>query len=584
MNDYKTFMRQVYMDAAFNEGALSEIYLYVIDYKADKSFRTDEYKYVVKEPVVAEDGTQEEAVDVRLEFLDKVAQLVKSEVPTEYYALDAESLMADLIEPMKMDIPKAKRVFNDLADKCLGTEWLHDFLAMSRVIPMTEYDEKPEMGAELRKRMKEKFHDSSAVIKKLHNQHIYVSYSTEGEAPVFYIKVFDKNDTTLGEYKLHGKIADDVMVAKVADIIKHFPEADLLSDRCSIRIYRFFRKAQKMEHLDNGPVFSVASMLHALGKDDVKPVVSAWQEYLAAASDLRFDRVSDETVYGLHVIRIPVEVSGKKAWTKNFKKNSLWKAAGGYEYYLLGGEEDEQTKNELPKIMGKLVLKKDRENYMLKLNRVSIKQYAGDFAVITLVAENRFYPGERDKKRINQLASALWVRNSMKEDLPEKITVQVKTPEKTYSLSAMTRKDAGNEPWIGLLLTVGRKSRNAGADKFIVKSLSETMYVYNTDEPETEAMEEAVAAALIRHEYLLTLEERLAKCLEALPGCTFNDISKKQRREIVKISREYACIVASLSYKEERGEAKAFYRATQNVIGTKSVEERLEKKLELLYE
>ncbi len=589
MNDYKTFLRQVYMDAAFSDEGLSDIYLYIIDYKADKSFRTDEYKFVVRTDVKPAEGEEaSEPADIRLEFLDKMAALVKSNIPTQYYALDAESLMAELIEPMKVDIPKAKRVFNDLADKCLESEWLHDFLAMSRVVPLTEYDEKPEMGSELRRRMKEKFHTNNGDIKKIRSQHIYVSYTKEDEAPVLYLKVFDKNDTTLGEYKLHGRISDDVMVAKVADIIKNFPEADVLSDRTSIRIYRFFRKAARMEHLENGLVYSVASMLHAVGKDDVKPDAFAWKNYLEAASDLRFDRVSDETIYGLHVLRIPVEVSGKKSWTKNFKNNTMWKAADPYEFYLMGGGDKiikDPKKPETKEVIGKLVLKKDRECFMLKLTRVSIKQYAGNFAVITLVAENRFYPGERDKKRINQLASSLWIRSSMKDELPENITVQVKNPfEKTYSLSAMTRSEAGYEPWIGLLLTIGRKSKNQGTSKFVVTSLSEQMYVYDTEEPETEAVEEAVAAALIRHEYLLNLEKRLAGCLAPIPGCTFSDISKSQRKEVRRIAREYACIVASLTYKQERGEAKANFRAAQAFTGTKSVEERLEKKLELLYE
>ncbi len=588
MNDYRTFKRQVYMDASFSEEGLSDIYLYTIDYKTDKSFRTDEIKYVVPTEVTPKEGAEEEATDIRLEFLDKIAALVKSDVPTQYYALDAESLMAELIEPMKVDIPKAKRVFNDLADKCLDSEWLHDFLAMSRVIPMTEYDEKPEMSAELRRRMKEKFHEHNADIKKVRSQHIYVSYTKEDSSPVLYLKVFDKNDTTLGEYKLHGKITDDVMVAKVADIIKSFPDADVLADRTSIRIYRFFRKAVRMEHLENGLVYSVASMLHAVGKDDVRPDAAAWKDYLEAASDLRFDRISDDNVYGFHVLRIPVEVSGKRAWTKNFKKNTMWKPASPYEYYLMGGEDkviNDPKKGEPKEIMGKLVIKKDRECYILKLTRVSIRQWAGDFAVITLVAENRFYPGERDKARINQLASSLWIRSNMKEDLPEAITVQVKNPyEKTYSLSAMTRQEAGEEPWIGLLLTIGRKSRNQGGDRFAVTSLSEKMYVYDVEEQESVAVEEAVNAALIRHEYVLSLEKRLADCLEPLDGCTFSDITKGQRREIRSISREYACIAAALTYKQERGEAKASFRNAQTIIGTKSVEERLEKKLELLYE
>ena len=157
----KTVLRHVYIDVKVKDYMLEEVSLYQIDYKGDKSFRNEEIVYSQPLPGNSTDdegnpiAVPAEPVDLRDMFFEKIVEYRNSGIQTRFFAINAREVMMNLLEPLKSVNPKAKRMFNEIADECLPHEWLTDCISMLRVIPMTDFDEIPEMNAGVRRRLKD---------------------------------------------------------------------------------------------------------------------------------------------------------------------------------------------------------------------------------------------------------------------------------------------------------------------------------------------------------------------------------------------------------------------------------------------
>lgn len=583
----KTVSRDLYIDVTIKENELSEIYLYLVDLKADKSFRTSEFTFSVPDEV----SEDEEKQDVKCFFFDKFLELKTEGIKTHYFAIDAREVMLHLIEPLKNTDGRAKRYFNDIADGALPGEWLTDCLSMGRVMAMTTFDERPELGATIRRRLKEKYHNVSGEIKKVRNTHLFISYDKPATGPELSFKVTDVAINIIDDIKLHGRIEDDIMVAKTCELLSKYPDADVIADKTSIRIYTLIKNAETLSSQENNRlVFSIGSMLHALGKSDVAATVEGYRDYIVNAEALRFGRYEDNSIVGVHYFLLPVRYNSEKAWKKNFKKNSLWSQAdeGGDEFILIGQDKpNKKKKGAAPvEILGRLSCEKGNEKFVLKCSDVSVKKYLPGFAVLTIGLENHFYPGIKDIRRINDLCSSLWGSSKADDIFPDVMNLQMKTDTKTFSLDTVKRSAAGVEPWLGLLLTMGRKKANKGGNYFGTATLSERSYSYFDDGSKgmDEGMAEAVSTALIKSEYILNLERELAQTVGSDKTKGYVPMNRSRKKAVKRLNGAFNYMLTSYSYDVENGEFGENYRQTYKLRKGKETEDRLEKKFDLLYE
>ncbi len=575
----KTTSRDFYIDVVENEGELKEIYLFIVDHKADKTFKLTE------KTLDGEDRMQE--------FLDTFLAMRRSGIATHYFAVNAKEVMKLLVKPLKETSGKAKQAFTEERDSKLPGEWLTDCISMGRAVPMTSFDERPELGAAFRRRLKEKYHSVSEEVKRVKSTHVFLDYSRPSSGPELSVRVTDAFMNTIEETKLFGRIEDDIMVLKLSEILKKYPEADIITNRTSDRMYALVDAALLANGKEPEPViYSVNSMLHALGKSDIQASPDAYRDYIMVAEELRFGRYEDDEVFGVHVLKLPFRYNSEKAWKKNFKKNQLWRRGNSEdEYFLMGddreNDKEKKSKKEEPQtVVGRYTVEKGNEKFVLKIERVSVKKYIRGFAVLTIWLENHFYPGERDIRRINSLSSALWASSYADDELPDVLSIQMKTDTKTYSLEAVKRKAAGIEPWLGLLLTMGRKKSNSKRRYFGSATLSENSYTYYNDGTVSlygEDFDEASEKALIAGEYLLNIERELAYALEPENDKKTGILSLSRKRQVKRLAGEFAYMTASYVYDEEHS---AFSEAFRNVYRIRKgieTEERLNTKFARIY-
>ncbi len=594
----KTVLRHVYIDLTVNDHILEEVSLYQIDYKGDKSFRNEEIVFSQPLPIESTDDEGNaivlpaEDVDLRELFFDKVVEYKNSGIPIHFFAVSAKEVMLNLIEPLKNSNPKAKMMFNEIAGECLPHEWLTDCLSMLRVIPMTDFDEIPEMGASIRRRLKEKFHAVANEIKREKNSHIFVSYETPVTGPELIICVTDENMNVIEDVRLHGHIEDDIVVSKVSDFVKKYSDADVLINHSDIRLYALFRKTEKFtDEKTTEIVYSIESMLTALGKKKAQTNFEIYRDYIKNAEDLRFGRFEDNKIYSIHTFRLPMSYNSEGAWETNFAGNTLWTCDDEYgvSYTLIDDEkpDEKKKKKEANEVFGKLSVEKDRERFVLRIRKVNVKKYVTGYAVITVEAENHFYPGKKDKDRINELCSSLWRSKLMGDSYPDILNVQMRCGDKIYSIEADQRSEGNTVPWIALLLDLGRKKKNAGSAKFTASTLSDKMLsmldVGDAKRAE-DANDEVINKSLIKSEYLLQLEMYLAEVLTPKGYRGFGCLSARQKKQVKLIRGALAYMVGSYCYEEEQGEFAAAYRYVNKIRKIRETEDRLERKLDLLYE
>ncbi len=594
----KTVLRHVYIDINVKDYMLDEVCLYQIDYKGDKSFRNEEIVY--SQPLPQESTDDEgnpitispEEVDLRALFFDKIVEYRNSGVETRYFAVNAKDTMLTLIEPLKKVNPKAKRMFNELAAESLPHEWLTDCLSMLRVIPMTDFDEIPEMSASIRRRLKEKFHEVAIEVKREKKTHIFTSYENLMTGPELIFCITDENMNVIEDVRLHGQINDDVVISKASDFVQKYPEADVLINRTESRLYGLFKRVE--DFTESNPtriVYSIESMLTALGKVNAETNFETYRDYIKNAEDLRFGRFDDNRIHSIHTFRIPMSYNSESAWEKNFAGNTMWKCDDVYGVsYTLVGDKTAGKKGEAkqePEIYGKLSVEKDRERFVLRVSRVNVKRYVSGYAVLTVEAENHFYPGKKDKERINELCSSLWRSKLIGDSYPDVLNIQMRSGDRIYALEANQRTGGDTVPWTAMLLDLGRKKKNAGAAKFTALTLSDKMFAM-VDEGDVKRIENAndeiINKCLIKSEYLLQLEKYLAEVISPKGSRGFGTLSRKQRKQVKMIQNALAYMVSSYCYEEEQGEYAGAYKYVNKIRKIRETEDRLERKLDLLYE
>jgi hypothetical protein len=597
----KTVLRHVYIDVTVKDYMLDEVYLYQIDYKGDKSFRNEEI--VFSQPLPYE-GTDDEGnvvtvpaedVDLRGLFFDKIVEYRNSGVETRYFAINAKEVMLNLVDPLKKSNPKAKRMFNEMASECLPHEWMTDCLSMLRVIPMTDFDEIPEMGAGVRRKLKEKFHEVANEIKREKKMHIFTSYETPVTGPELIFCITDENMNIIEDVRLHGQINDDVVISKASNFVKKYPEADILINRTEVRLYALFKRVETFTgEVSTGIIYSVESMLTALGKRNAETNFETYRDYIKNAEDLRFGRFDDNRIHSIHTFRLPLSYNSESAWEKNFSGNSMWKCDDDYgiSYTLVGNNKEANEKKGSEKIanveiFGKLSVEKDRERFVLRVSRVNIKRYVSGYAVLTVEAENHFYPGRKDKERISELCSSLWRSKLIGDSYPDILNIQMRCGDRIYSMEADQRTEGDTVPWVALLLDLGRKKKNTGAVRFTASTLSDKMFAM-IDEGDVKRIENAndeiINKCLIKSEYLLQLEMYLAEVIAPKGNRGFGSLTKSQKKQVKQIANALAYMVGSYCYVEEQGEYAGAYRYVNKVRKIRETEDRLERKLDLLYE
>ena len=596
----KTVLRHVYIDVKVKDYMLEEVSLYQIDYKGDKSFRNEEIVYSQPLPGNSTDdegnpiAVPAEPVDLRDMFFEKIVEYRNSGIQTRFFAINAREVMMNLLEPLKSVNPKAKRMFNEIADECLPHEWLTDCISMLRVIPMTDFDEIPEMNAGVRRRLKEKFHEVANEVKREKKTHIFATYETPATGPDLVFCITDENMNIIEDRRLHGRIDDDIIVSKATDFINKYSDADILINKADSRLYSLFRKVESFT-AENMPrvIYSIESMLTALGKTNATTNFETYRDYIKNAEDLRFGRFDDNTIHSIHTFRLPLSYNSESAWEKNFSGNTMWKSDDPYgiSYTLVGDKNDRSRKTGSSEggdeIYGKLSVEKDKERFVLRVSRVNVKRYISGYAVLTVEAENHFYPGKKDMERINELCSSLWRSKLIGDSYPDVLNIQMRCGEKVSSFEADQRKEGDTSPWIALLLNLGRKKSNSGTARFTTSTLSDKMFAM-IDEGDVKRIENAndeiINKCLIKSEYLLQLEMYLAEVLAPVGNRGFGSLTRKQKKQVKLVAGALAYVVGSYCYIEEQGEYAGAYRYVNKIRKIRETEDRLERKLDLLYE
>ena len=572
--------RELYIDVAVKEEQPDEIFLYQVDFFKDSTFRTREflYKREEAEPVEVTGEMAEAALEEVQEqplqpdplelFLEQWEILGREEIPTEVYATDAMNVMAYVMEPLMKKNPDVRSFPLCRA----GREFIHDCVSMGRVISMSVFDEEQYLSAGVRRRMKERYHDYVDEIKAEHREHVFIRQTVSEEMPILLITITDKKYNIKKQVILNRAIKEETMAVRFREILSLYPEADIIADAATPELYRLFHNMNQfmdMEHRKT--IFSMESMLAALGKTpEIKDMVKTYLMYVKNQEEMRQGTFLPERLHSVHSFYLPVQLSDEKAWKRQFEKNTVWKQ-DGRECYRLIAEGD---------FKGKYIVKAGKEQFVLKLRKISLQRYLKKYAVLCMEVENYCYPGKEDRKRINELATNLFAGGSEETDA---IELKLKDGKQAYSLT--TVPEAGNEKqlWLNGLLQLGRKKKDKKA--LLLTSMNGQMYcVENTGIPEEEQI---LQMAVIRDGIFHRIEDAAAKAMKPEK----NDrpagrMLKRQKRTIKELFELYRYIVVSYgeSYETTRKkEQKQLWDTTEAALGTAEVTKRLDRKFGLFF-
>lgn len=566
--------RELYLDITCEETELLEIYLYQVDFLQQDTFRTKEYVFRMPEEGTPSD--EAEPVELKEQFYEVWKQLLSEKIKTECFATDAVLLMSRLFMPLHRRHPEEKLFFT--AD----AEPLHDCISMGRVVSMSMFDEKQYLGAGSRRRMKEKYHVLSEEVKHRKPFHLFLSEEREGTA-AYLLTVTDDMLRTLEETHLSVAANEEPAAMKLAGILKRYPEADIVVDAASERLYRLFQNMNLFLHSRQIPVvYSLTSMLLALGKDRKRIFDSAegkqigifvYRTYIRTAEAVRFGQFREGRMEERLYFYLPVRISSEKAWKKQFKNNRIWKAldVDGTGYEIDTTEE----------IKAKYTMKAGDEQFVLRVTNISIRRYLREYAVFEMETENCRYAGKIDKERIRTLGSCLYPEphnGAMGAvNLPDLLELKIKTKESSYSLSAFhaSQPGTGQAVWFSGLFTLGRK-RKAGkkAEQVLLESCSDCMFVSGQKD-------EAVRVALVKDEYLRLIETELAAA--AAPKKKSHRegrLNRGRKRQIRRLYEAFRYLAVSFGEGQERP-AENSRTAVEEQRGTKIRVERLTQKFQL---
>lgn len=566
--------RELYIDVSKKEEQIEDIFLYQVDFYRDHTFRTKEFLYVEEVVEQQEDGEETEEQPLPPEpldlFMEQWELFCREEVPTEVYATDAMNVMNLVFEPLMKKYPD----FKSSPSFAAGREFIHDCVSMGRVISMSVFDEEQYLSAGIRRRMKERYHDYVDEVKKERMEHMFIRQTVSEDMPVFLLTITDANYKTKKQVMLNRGMKEETMAVRFREIMSLYPEADIIVDVSTPEIYRLFHNMNQFMGMENGRLlFSMESMLSAMGKTpEVTDLVKTYLLYIKNQEEIRLGTFLPERLYSIHSFYLPVQLSAEKAWKKQFDKNTVWKKDGRESYYIA-------TEGELK---GKYIVKAGKEQFILKLRKVSVQRYLKKYAVLRLDVENYFYPGKTDKERINALAENLFAGENEAVDA---IELKLKDSKQAYALTTIPR--AGNEAqlWLNGLLLLGRKKKKQDKKDLVLTPLKEQMYcVENQETPEEEQM---VQNVIIRDGVFRKIEDSLAKAIKPENSDRpAGSLLKRQKREIKELFEMYRYIVVSFGEGYEatqNRERKQLWQTTESALGTTEVTARLDRKFGLFF-
>lgn len=578
--------RELYIDVAVNENQLQEIFLYRVDFFRDRTFRSKEFLYLKDNAAVQgnieterTDLTEEELIKAQEEqkltdplemFREQWETYCQDEVPTEVFATDAASVMKHVFEPLAQKYKE----FRMTPPVGYGREFMHDCMSMGRVISMSAFDEEQHLSANIRRRIKERYHEYVDDIKAERKEHVFIRQAVSDGMPMIMVNVTDCHYKMKKQVMLNRVLKEETIALRMHEILALYPEADILLDTTSPEIYRLFRNIEeRSEDKNRILLFSLESMLAALGKTpDTTDMVRCYLSYIKNQEEMRQGTFLPTHLYGIHSFYFPVQISSEKAWKKQFKKNTLWKPEGK-EGYRISAEGD---------LKGKYIIKVGKEQFVMKLRKISLQRYLKKYAVLRLDVENFCYPGEADKNRINKLASVLFVGEKNGPDVME---LKIKDGKQAYSLTAVSREGNETQLWLNGLLKLGKKKQKSDKKALVLSAMNEQAYcVENHGVREEEWM---VQNALIRDGVFRKIENALARALKPeSKDRQAGVLLKRQKREVKELFDMYRYMVVSFGENYEASqqeEQEQLWKCTEAALDTLSVTQRLDRKFGLFF-
>lgn len=567
--------RELYIDVVVKEEQVEEIFLYQADFFRDRTFRTKEFSYIKEEAEISEEENEPADMPEIAELPPEPLELFKEqwdllcqdEIPTEVYATDAKNVMHYVLDAMIKKYPECK----ETPVLPAGREYIHDCVSMGRVISMSVFDEEQHLSAGIRRRLKERYHEYVDEVKAERKEHIFIRQMLSEEVPVLLLTVTDANYRIKKQVMLNRGRKEETVAIRFKEVLALYPEADIIVDVTTPELYRLFHNMdQFMEPDGRRMIFSLESMLHALGKaPDVTDMAKTYLLYVKNQEEIRLGTFLPERLYSVHSFYLPVQLSDEKAWKKQFEKNTVWKREGR-ECYQIAMEGD---------LKGKYILKAGKEQYVLKLRKITLQRYLKKYAVIRLDVENYCYPGKEDKERINVLASCLYVGNET-----DAMEIKLKDGKQAYALAAIPANGNENQLWLNGLLLLGRKKKQ-NKNSLALTSMKEKMLCVENEEIAEE--EQMVQNAVIRDGVFRKIEDALAKAMKPEKSDRpTGSMLKRQKREVRELFEMYRYIVVSFGENFEvtqKKEQKNLWNVTETMLGTKEVTDRLDRKFGLFF-
>lgn len=562
-------MRELYIDVTVKEDQADEIYLYQVDFFKDRTFRIGEFLYKTEVIETTEETEEEQpAPPAPLELFSKQWELLcQEEIPTEVYATDARKVMDYVFEPLM----KCNTEFCAAPVSRSGREFIHDCVSMGRVISMSVFDEEPYLSAGIRRRMKERYHEYVDEIKTERNSHIFVRQMLAEDMPSVLLLITDADYNLKKQVMLNRGAKEETLAVRFREILSLYPEADVIVDASTPELYRLFHNMNQFMGVEHERMlFSMESMLAALGKTPVvNDIIKVYLLYIKNQEEMRLGCFVQERLYSVHSFYLPVQISGEKAWKKQFAKNSAWKQEGRERYQITAEGEWK----------GKYIVKAGKEQFVLKLNKISIQRYLKKYAVLCVEVENYLYPGKEDRARINALAACLFSGEQGGADC-----VELKLKDKTQAYSLTTVPVEGNETqlWLNGLLILGRKKKKHNKKALTMNALKHRMYCV-----ESEAEGQIIQVALIRDGVFRKIEDALAKAMKPEKmDCPVGRLTRRQVRELMELYEMYRYMVVSFGeiYEGSQMELqKNLWVTTEEALGTEEVKKRLNHKFEMFF-
>lgn len=567
--------RELYIDVAVKKEQIEEIYLYQVDFFKDYTFRTKEFLYKKEETDVVK-STEAEQIDTDLLppeplelFREQWELFCQEDVPTEVYATDAMHVITYVMEPLM----KKYSNFRTAPYVWAGRELLHDCISMGRVISMSVFDEEPYLSSDVRRRMKERYHEYVDEVKTDRQEHVFIRQTMSENMPVLLLTVTDEKFRAKKQVMLNRGMKEETFAMRFREILSLYPDADVIVDEVTVDFYRLFRNMnQFMETEKQRMLFSLESMFAALGKTpEEKDMVKAYLLYVKNQEEMRLGVFLPERLYSVHSFYLPVQLSGEAAWKTQFAKNDVWKQTGKDKFSLVA-EGD---------FKGKYCLKAGKEQFVLKLRSVSLQRYLKKYAVLRVDVENFGYPGKEDRDRINTMAANLYAGVKEAIDVME---LKLKDGRQAYSLTGVPMDGNETQLWLNGLLALGRKKKKE-KNTLSLTAMKEQMYcVEQTDIVEEDQI---IQMAVIRDGVFRKVEDAVAKAIKPEKSDRpVGSLLKHQKKEIKELFEMYRYIIVSFgeSYEAtQKAEQKKIWKMAEDELGTAEVTTRLDRKFGMFF-